>query len=172
MKDTLILTAIAIVGIAIAVAFLWFGSGQQHVSAPATSTSSMVAFKSPPRILAQGVVAPVDIRVNYLIKNDSELKQLWTLIYGAAVSTIPSVNFSKYDVAAVFAGTQSTTGYSISVFGMKKTPKKEIAIITITHPGPSCVVEKKHTSPYVVVLLPSSSLPLSHIDITKTNFCK
>ncbi len=170
MKDTLILTGIAIVGVSIAVTFLWFGPWRQRVSAP--TTSSIVMLKSPQNILAQGVTAPVSARINYLIKNDNELKQLWTLIYGATASTVPSVDFSRYNVAAVFAGTQSTTGYSIALFGIKKTPKREVAIITITRPGPSCIVKKKQTSPYEVVLLPSSLLPLSHTDVIKTNFCK
>lgn len=172
MRDTLILIGIAIVGLAVAGAFLLFGLGQKHAVAPTTQAQSEAILQSPPKILAQGVLAPVDTRVNYLIQNKSKLQQLWSFIYGDTGSVIPNVNFSKNDVAAVFAGVQPTTGYSISVSGIKTTPKKEVAIITITRPGPSCAVKKKQTSPYAIVLIPSSPLPLSHTDVIKTNFCK
>ncbi len=172
MRDTLILIGIAIVGLAVAGAFLLFGMGQQHAVAPTIAASSGVFSQSTPKVLAQGVTAPISTRVNYLIQSKNKLQQLWTLIYGVSAPTIPSVNFSKYDVAAVFAGVQPTTGYSISVFGIKTTPKNEVAVITITSPGPSCAVTKKNTSPYAVVLIPHSSLPLTHTDVSKTNFCK
>lgn len=172
MKDTLILIAIAIVGLAIAGVFLLFGMNQKYAVAPTVATQSQSSIQSAPKVLAQGVTAPVNTRINYLIQNESKLQQLWAFIYGASTPAMPFVNFSKYDVAAVFAGTQPTTGYSISVLGIKTTKKNEVAVITITRPGPSCVVTKKDTSPYAVVLIPHSSLPLTHTDINKTDFCK
>ncbi len=172
MRDTFILIGIAIVGLAVAGAFLLFGLGQKRAVAPTTPARSDVSLQTPPKVLAQGTTAPIDTRVNYLIQSNNKLHQLWSLIYGTTAPAIPTVNFSKYDVAAVFAGVQPTTGYSISVFGVKTTPKKEVAVITITRPGPACAVTKKHTSPYAIVLIPSSPLPLTHTDVIKTNFCK
>lgn len=171
MRDTLILIGIAVVGLAVSGAFLLYGLGQERAVAPVTQ-APLSSIQSPSMVLAQGTVAPVDTRVNYLIQSQEKLSQLWSFIYGATAPAIPSVDFSKYDVAAVFAGTQPTTGYSISVFGIKTTSKKEVAVITITQPGSSCAVAKKRTSPYAVVLIPNSTLPLSHTDVIKTNSCK
>lgn len=166
MRDTLILVGIAVVGLAVAGAFLLFGFTKPKPVTPSTY------IQPSPQVLAQGTSAPIDTRINYLIQNNTELKQLWSIIYGATIPTVPAVDFSKYNVAAVFAGVQPTTGYSISVFGVKTTTKKEVAVITITRPGPSCSVTKTRTSPYTVVLIPNSHLPLTHTDVVKTNFCK
>ncbi len=172
MRDTLILIGITIVGLTVAGVFLLFGLNQKHAVAPTTTAQSEVSMQLPARVLASGTVAPIDSRVNYLIQNKSKLHQLWELIYGTPMPAVPSVDFSKYDVAAVFAGLQPTTGYSISIFGIKTTPKKEVAVITITRPGPACAVTKKRTSPYAIVLIPNSPLPLTHTDVIKTDFCK
>lgn len=173
MKDFFILTGIALVAFAVAGVFFMFGMEQQHAHTPVSgNTPYSKNIAQLPHMIMQGTKAPVNTRTNYLINSKSELKQLWSFIYGNNTTPIPSIDFSKYNVAAVFAGTKPTVGYSIMITGIKDTAKKQIAIVTITYPGPSCVVGPPQTSPYEVAIIPKPTLPLSHTYIIKTSFCK
>ncbi len=173
MKDIFILTGIALVAFAVAGVFFMFGMGQQHTHAPVSENIPYSKNISQlPHMIAQGTKAPINTRINYLINSRSKLKQLWSLIYESNAVPIPSIDFSKYNVAAVFAGIKPTVGYSIMITSILDTAKKQIAIVTITHPGPSCTVGPPKTSPYEIALIPKPTLPLSHTYIIKTSFCK
>ena len=125
-------------------------------------------------VLARGTQASADIpRVNYLIESQKGLQRLWSVIYGTGTSTrpIPKVDFSKYQVLGVFAGTQPTGGYAISVSTVRDLAQKRMVNIIMTSPATSCTVTQARTTPYEILTVPSTTLPLTHKYTKITRSC-
>ncbi len=170
MKDVLILIGM-ILGAALIgwVLFLYGTTGVTHnVQGVALGGAAVEAS-----VIAQGTRAPIDTRVNYLITNKSQLQKLWSTIYGigSTTPTTPKIDFSKNQVMAVFAGTEPTGGYTISVSKVEDISNKRMVTIVITSPATSCTVAQVRTAPYEILTVPSTTLPLSHSDTTETHTC-
>jgi hypothetical protein len=113
----------------------------------------------------------VTARKNYLATDSAGLTKLWKLAFGTS-STTPTVDFTEQEVVGVFAGKKPTGGYAISVSKVEDTATARTLFVTITVPGPTCMVTESLTTPYTVIALPMSWLPLAHVDATSTTDCK
>jgi hypothetical protein len=180
MRSLLLIGGICIAAIALGSVLFFFGppSLQSEVnSALQSSTSSLnpAAVTGPVSftVLEQGTDAlSIPDRTNYRLDSQTDLASLWTLIYGNKdAPKIPNVNFSNHEVLAVFDGTHSTTGYSISVTGIMDQNATRTVTVTHATPDSSCVTASAVTSPFELVVVPKTSFALAHQDVTTANSC-
>ena len=116
--------------------------------------------------LTQGTQSVVARRVNYVLTSSTELSELWRTI--DAPGKPPRVDFKKNAVLAVFAGNES--GTSISVAKIEDTNTRMVSI-AIAKPNGPCELVQPAASPYEIVTVPTTSLHLTHEDISTTVSC-
>jgi hypothetical protein len=136
-------------------AFLMYGNPPSQEDSLAASA---VAFTQ----IAEGYQAQVPERVNYVLTTPTELEALWKLLSDAG--PMPAVDFSRYDLLALFAGSVPSYGYSIRFTDMTITDSKRLVSIAISKPMNGCVVAQATAAPYQIVIVPRSTLPLAHED--------
>ena len=126
------------------------------------------ATEVPFREIAHGTQSEVSRRANYLITSIDQLHALWKMI--DAPGQTPTIDFDKNDVIAVFSGSKSTSGYAIDVSAVGDAESRMV-VVSLTEPGASCFVGEEVTSPYQVIELSKTALPLSHQDKQVTASC-
>lgn len=109
--------------------------------------------------IKHGLKSSVAIRVNYLITSTSQLNQLWKLV--GATSTPPVIDFKTNAIIAAFAGNESNSAISIS--NIEDTNKRTV-FISMMKSDRVCAQRQPITSPYDVVVMPVTSLSLTHVD--------
>ena len=143
--------------------FLW-QEGHQSAPSPLVVESTSVLFTE----LASGTNADVTTRESYLITNDEELRDLWKLL--RTDSERPTIDFTKDSVLAVFAGEEPTAGYTIAVRAITETNERMINI-EIGAPGVTCGAAEVVTTPYQIIKVAKTDLPLAHKDAMVTTGC-
>lgn len=133
-----------------------------------SETPSPTATVVPFTELARGTQSTVGGRVNYIVTSPDQLRELWELI--GAKNRMPDIDFSKSAVAAVFAGERPTGGYGIAVSRVEDADARKVTV-TLTQPKSGCVLTQAVTMPYQVVEFPSTTLQLTHEDISTTTNC-
>lgn len=119
--------------------------------------------------ITEGVRSSVQKRVNYIITSPEQLNELWKV--AGIDGSIPSVDFTKDDVLAVFSGPKSVSGAAIAVARVEDS-KKRMVTITLINPNEQCsVLRHATTTPYQIVAVPKTILPLFHEDETITRSC-
>ena len=137
----------------------------QEVLAETTAQTLTVPFTT----IVQGEQSGVAARVNYLITSPDELSALWASI--RATSTPPSIDFTTQAVLAIFAGESSEASVSVAKITDALGAGQRMVSIAITKPDVFCTGEVTTTSPYAIVAVPATSLPLTHEDIVTTANC-
>lgn len=175
MRDLLIIGGIAVSAILIGTALFFLGptSLRSDVTSAIQSAQNgdnpSLAFT----VLEQGPRAiSVSDRTNYRIQNADDLAALWPMIYGNATTpTVPTVDFTKYEVLGLFDGSHSTNGYAIQVKGVSDV--NAIRTVTIEHlgPGSTCKTSTQNTSPFILIEVPKTTYSLAHTDLMGTNPC-
>jgi len=175
MRNTALVVG-TILMVAMVGAYMYYGglsSGQSD--APAAVTPVVNTPPPPPAPvavsfieLAQGTHSTVGRRTNYLITSSSELSALWKMV--DAKGQIPTVDFKTSSVIAVFAGTKPTPGYTIAVADVTDSETRMVTI-TLSSPDSTCFLAQVLTAPYQIIVLPTTSLPLAHTDVTKKTSC-
>lgn len=164
MRNFLTLVLLAIVAVLAGVAVYFYGQ-HQPAATPSQGTGTAVSYSE----LAHGANSMVLSRRNYVLHSEPELQQLWQMT--GTATPAPDVDFNTYDVIAVFAGQENTTGYSITVSGVTDTASERRVEVTLSSPGGSCALGQQVTAPYQILELPKSSLTLVHTDKQVTESC-
>ncbi len=157
----------AVIAAAIGVFFFYSGDFSEGPSSIADSQQSAVIV--PFTKIVSGSQSQVSRRVNYVITSSAELNELWKMVDTTA--TPPNIDFEKDAVIAVFAGERPTTGYAIEVSNVVDSNTRLVSI-TLTKPDGNCMTGQSLTTPYEIVAVPTTSLPLSHEDISTTVSCQ
>ncbi len=162
MRDFSILGTIIIVSVFLGIGFYVFGGPAFHgQSTVAAGANSPIRFT----VLEIGSNAPaMSERVNYRIMSVDELGQLWQMVYGGNGPAIPSVDFSKDDVIAVFDGSHSQSGYSIAISRIEDVDGKRLVTVTRTSPPSTCTGNEAASAPFEIASVAKSDLPLDHAD--------
>jgi len=142
--------------------FIFFYNGGSFIN---TSSAAVVV---PFTRIVQGDHSIVATRVNYLISSTDEFDKLWEMV--DASGTPPLVDFNTHAVIAVFAGEQPTAGYAIEVSQIEDSTERTVSL-TLAKPDNDCMEGQVITSPYEIVVVPTTSLPLTHEDIQTTANC-
>lgn len=111
----------------------------------------------------------VTARKNYAIYTKTEYARIWKLT--GSTEKMPTIDFNKAYVIAVFAGTRTTGGYAISVDSVEDTGDSRHVFVLIEKPGVGCITTQALTSPYQFIRVPFSSASLGHTDIEKEIPC-
>lgn len=166
MHDKFILIGVPIVAIAIGVLVLLFSieaPSQIHLPAGSIQPAAVVV---PFTTILQGKQSAVQKRVNYSITSADEFSGLWKLVN--ATGTPPTIDFKTHQVLAVFAGDESST--SISIAKIEDATERLVSITVVELDG-ACASKVAVTSPYEIISVPMTSLPLAHKDILATTTC-
>lgn len=166
--DTRLVLGMLLVMSAIAVITLTPAKRGAQIASPTMNTGEAPAATVPFTAIASGSRSLVTTRVNYLITNEEELGRLWKLL--DATNTPPTVDFKESAVIAVFAGEQPTAGYAIDISKVEDSGRRMVSV-TLNQPGSGCVAAQVLSTPYKVVTLPVTSLPLDHEDTSTTVAC-
>ena len=161
MKDNRILIGVGVVAIIVGVVIFIYSSKAWRATNASESLASAVSFAP----LARGADSNVSDRVNYLITSPDQLKELWKAI--GATSTPPAIDFDTQEVIAVFAGSDHTIGITVANI---KDAKTRMVSVSLAKPDGVCA-GKGPWSPYQIVVVPVSSLPLDHQDFVSTTSC-
>lgn len=153
LKESHIFPIAVAVAILLGIALYFVGPRGAHgPSAGTPSVLGNVSFTS----LSAGAASAVPMRKNYVIENDAEFEELWSLI--GAPGERPVVDFSKDVVVAVFQGEKPTGGYGIRVTAVADKDAAREVWVSLAEPEEGCAVTQAVTSPYHVISLPKTSL--------------
>lgn len=175
MRDLLLIAGIAVAAILIGAAFFLFGPASFHSDINSALAPSLDAGHGGVTytVIAKGVkaVAMTD-RTNYRITNEDDFTALWNLIYGTQdTPALPRIDFTKYEVLALFDGSHSTSGYQIAADKIQDQDATRTVFVTHTIPGKNCRIVTGQTSPYVVIRVPKTTFSLDHQDMVSTSTC-
>jgi lysyl-tRNA synthetase class I len=97
---------------------------------------------------------------NHLVIKDTEsLVNIYELINKGRIPAldIPTINFNKETVIALFLGEKNSGGYSIAVEKIMSINGKVTVTYKITTPKPGNMVSSVMTQPFCIVKMPKSS---------------
>lgn len=123
-------------------------------------------------MLASGDAPNVAERVNYRITTKDQLAQLWKMLYTDSGQPVPDVDFNTDEVLALFDGSHSTGGYGIQLTSVKDSGGQRTVTITHFVPGANCVPPGGISSPFIIVEVSKSSLPINRVEQTVANQCQ
>lgn len=118
--------------------------------------------------IARGAKSKIADKSNYLITSQAEMNELWKLV--DAKGPVPTVDFSREVVMAIFGGTQPTTGYEISVARVIDAANRVVSV-NLVQPAGTCSVKRATTTPYEIIRAPITSLGVTHEDIQTIKEC-
>lgn len=181
MRDILIVLVMILAALGIGAALYVYGppeftqtpepSGEEAL--PVTPVVSPTPTDVRVTVLDQGTNAgAASSRKNAAAYDTEAFKRLWQMAHGNDGTPLPAVDFTKEYVIGVFAGTRSSGGYSIEVSNVTDDAEARTVTITLTKPGPGCIQSQALTSPYQIVSVPLSGLPLSKEERTQETFCR
>ena len=149
--------------LAIVVGGWLFFLDSNEVQAP--TTSGMQVF-------VEGQNAYIQERKNYRIRSIDELQELWTMTYGPGAPLIPQVDFATREVLAVFDGSHSSGGYRITVESVEDTPLARVVSIVRVSPGATCITTSALTSPFQMVVVERTDLPIQRKERSVIEECE
>jgi hypothetical protein len=165
MRDTIFIGVACVIAIVVGAWLFWSGNESSLVP---TESKGPVAYE----ILAEGSYSgSVTERANYRIKSAAELSLLWSMMYGTDGPALPPVDFGRREVLAIFDGTHSSGGYDVRIKSIvDEELARRVTIVRVVS-GEDCITSSGITSPYLLVTVPSSSLPLSREESSETATC-
>jgi hypothetical protein len=167
MRDTIVILSICAAAIIIGASMYFYGPERFrsiYDTQPAAPLSIPTEHVGPVEfvVIDEGDRAVnISDRKNYLVNGEEELQRLWTMVYGASAPPKPALDFMQHDVIAVFMGEAPSGGHAITISGIEDTADARIVRIMLTAPGEGCMTSQAITSPYQLVRVPISSLPLT-----------
>jgi hypothetical protein len=173
MRDLFVIGGISVSAIAIGALLFFFGptSLQLDIS---TALSSAATGSVPYMTLAKGnrAVSIAD-RTNYRITTSDDFTALWGMVYGEKdAPALPTVDFSKYEVLALFDGSHAGTGYDIQPASVADANATRSVTIDHVVPDPKCQVTNKATNPFVILQVPKTLYSLAHKDVIMVSPCQ
>lgn len=125
-------------------------------------TASGYAADAGVRTLARGSQSGVKKAEHVVAKTPEEWAALWKRHAGeASAEEAPKVDWSKEMVLGAFMGTRNTGGYAIQITGAKEEAGKLVVQVEAKTPKPGSFVTQTITSPFHLVAVPKSSLPVT-----------
>lgn len=173
MRNSLIIPGMLVSAIVLAGALYLFGGSlfTQPLGTPPVAESTLRSSGFDTIVKGQ-IAASQDRRVNYRIRTADEFAALWTLIYSNNGPSIPVIDFSREEVIAVFDGSHSTSGYGVEVTGIREEGGMRIIAVTRYEPGDECAVTSGIESPFHIIRVPASTLPLTKEETFATSSCR
>jgi hypothetical protein len=118
----------------------------------------------------QGYVEPANLAIN----DQSAWSRVWTHAFCGGPNTCPptpEVDFNSRTLLALFAGQESTLGYSISVLRIERTGSTIVVRAKSVIPGSNCLVGQAITHPFHIVDIPKTTLEVKFTTETHVRNC-
>lgn len=119
--------------------------------------------------IASGNNSSVKEKVNYLITTDEGLTKLWQMLDTSIAK--PNVDLDKNNIIVVFSGEKQGGGYSVKVTRIHDSNVRDVTIES-SSPGTNCIVTEAITYPYQVIVVPATTLELTHKDVSVIQDCE
>jgi hypothetical protein len=172
MHRPLLLPFIVIAAVVIGGLLYLYGGAAFHPHDQPAPMPILGSISNAGTVIAQGQYAQgFNERVNYHITSEEQWVQLWDMVYGANGPSLRPVDFSQSEVLAIFDGSHSTGGYRIHAGELVETESMRSIAITHVEPGLGCSAIAGETSPFILVEIPRSALPLTHTDEMREESC-
>jgi hypothetical protein len=114
------------------------------------------------RSLARGSQSGVKKAERLMVKTQDEWAALWKRHAGEAqAAEAPKVDWSKEMVLAAFMGTHNTGGYALQITSAREQDGKLVVQVEAKVPKPGGFVTQTITSPFHMVAVPKSTLPVT-----------
>lgn len=110
------------------------------------------------RTIDRGSQSNVDDQKQAVARTAAEWEALWR--QHSPDRPQPAVDLSKEMVVAVFLGSRNTAGYSIDIVSAKEDQGALIVAYRERQPAPGAVTAQIITTPYHMVAVPKSALPV------------
>lgn len=131
--------------------------------------SDQGAFRPAPQeliwdVMGQGNQARGFDSASYrLVTNEEQLISLWNLAHSSqlTVPPVPRVDFQRETVVAIFLGTKSTGGYSVSVQQVSEENGELYLDVVQGSPAPGAITTQALTSPWVIVRVQRGGYPVA-----------
>lgn len=96
------------------------------------------------------------------VRTEADWKTLWGEIHRRQhqPTPLPTVNFHRWEVVAVFLGTRTSGGYRVSIRRMENTPTERIVFYHETVPPPGSLQTQALTQPFAWRAIPRGDKPL------------
>lgn len=174
MRDALLIFIIIICSIAIG-GYLYLNGvpDETFTEAPAVPAAEPEPAGSGDFIvLAEGDDAgALTRRTNYRITTDEQFTELWSLIYGQDAPAAPVVDFTQHEVIGVFDGSHSTGGYRVSVTEVADEDGQRTVRVLRELPGEDCATAQGFTSPFQLIRVSKTTLPLTREETAIVQAC-
>jgi len=165
-RNHIIVSGAIVAAIIIGVLAFFFSS--RRVPNIPTVATEQTPIAVPFTELAAGTRSTVTTRTNYLITSADQFTKLWSMV--DAKRNPPTIDFSANAVAAVFAGAAPTSDYTISISKIEDTNERTVTVM-LAEPQSGCALKDSTTTPYQIISLPKTSLPLAHEYVVATTSC-
>lgn len=150
MRDALIIGAACVLAILMGAWLFFLDEGSAEQARPVEVS-----------LIAEGQQAQeVAERTNYRIRTEAQLQELWAMVYGPGAPALPAVDFSTHEILAVFDGTHTSGGFTVSVTAVEDSALSRTVRIVRTMPTTDCMTASVVTSPFVLVKVPASGLSI------------
>lgn len=100
-----------------------------------------------------------------VIRDQLTWRAFWVNAFGADAAT-PPVDFSQYMAVAVLIGPEPTGGYTVTIPSVLQIDDRLTVNYRVRVPMQGEVVTQAQTSPYDIVLIPASPLPVAFNNIS------
>jgi hypothetical protein len=177
MRNAVIIGGLCVVVLAAGALLYWKSTqqspGQQVTTGASADTQAPEQKEISFKVLDQGENAKgMPDRKNYAIYDSAEFASFWKKAHGSDGKAVPFVDFSKSYVIGVFAGTEPSGGYSISIAHVTEAGNARSVAVVIEEPGDTCTVIEEQTSPYQFVQVAFSDADaLAHTDTRVKKNC-
>lgn len=172
MRDILIILSMCVASLAIGAAVYFNSSPVASEGTPLgvapeapleeTPVEAAGPVDVPFTVLAQGSVSGMEKPKNFAVYSAEGLADLYER--ADLADTPPEVDFGSSYVIAVFAGTQAMGGVAVAVNRITDQDGRRVLDIHTDRPGSGCATTDALTSPYQLIRVPASDMPLAHLD--------
>ena len=114
--------------------------------------------------VAQGAMSNIEEPRQAVVRTAAEWQALWKQHDGGAA---PDVDFTQYTVAAVFLGSQPTTGFTVEITGVKTDGTRTVVEYLERQPPRDAFVAQVLTSPFHIVRIPRTAGSVEFRRLTK-----
>ncbi|HRN17639.1 MAG TPA: protease complex subunit PrcB family protein [Trueperaceae bacterium] len=117
------------------------------------------AYRAAPEELVWDVVAQGSQAVGFpsasyqLVSNQDQLISLWQRAYGSqlTVPPVPSLDYRRETVVALFLGTKPSGGYGLEVRSVREEEGDLYVDLTLTEPAAGSITTQALTSPWLII---------------------
>jgi hypothetical protein len=146
------------------------------LSMPAEASRAAQAEKAKPAsvfVLEQGSRSGIINQRLETVRDKVAWRAFWQE-HGKGLSPappLPEVDFSREMLVVAFAGQKTTGGYQLNLVGFKPRKTQITISLSLTQPGPDCIVAQASTQPYVIAKVAQSNKPANFRLSAKTFSC-